>query len=75
MGEMADYFLEREMFSVLDGDFNPDDCRQPVTCNRCGAKAVYWEQENGHWRLFQEGTGAPHLCPTTAAGFDEVPDA
>ena len=43
--------------------------------NRCGAKAVYWEQENGHWRLFQEGTGAPHLCPTTADGFDEVPDA
>lgn len=78
MGEMADYYIALG----LDAGRNPygrrshSYARPPApACKRCGAKAVYWVQENGHWRLYQKGTGAPHLCPTTADGFDEVPDA
>lgn len=86
MGDMADYYIELglnagEGFAPKHrerrGYYGPRYSHRSVadpTCDHCGAKGLRWVGVAGeNWRLY-EGQ-KPHVCPTSADGFGEVPDA
>ena len=45
-------------------DLPPQYCHSPKRCNRCGAAPLYWEQEQGKWRLhaYEGGQYVLHKC-------------
>lgn len=84
VGEMADYFIAQaldagEGFASGRRSFQHTGRSRvygpPVACVHCGASAVYWQQTRFGYRLHQTSNLRPHVCPTTAEGFEDVPDA
>jgi hypothetical protein len=73
MGEFADEAIER---LLSDTDYWEDGPRN-ITCKRCGADELYWEEARGErnekrWVLM-EHNGEIHVCPDapSAASADE----
>lgn len=60
MGEMADYFIEQQMFPedahwYVDDWMDPEDGYrgpQTKTCRCCGKSGLQWGTIDGKWRLF-----------------------
>jgi hypothetical protein len=74
MGELADEAIDR-LFDDYDGGYDEQD----ITCKRCGADELYWEEARGEhnekrWVLM-EYNGSVHVCPNapSAADADEFP--
>ncbi len=73
MGDMADYYVELglnngEGFAPRYSSYLP----KPPKCKHCGATGLNWKQVKGSlWRL-HEGS-KPHVCKTTADGFEDEP--
>ena len=84
MGDMADYYIglglangegfaprHRERRGWYGPRYSADLPRERATCRLCGATGLNWQMvEGGKWRLY-EGR-EPHVCPTTADGFEEI---
>ena len=83
MGDMVDYYVQLGLVSgegfapryrEKRGHYGPrysHDLPKPPKCKHCSATGLNWQQvEGSKWRL-HEGS-KPHVCRTSADGFDEV---
>ena len=43
-----------------------------LSCNRCGESDVFWMRVKGRHMLYGKETIEPHVCPTSADGFEEA---
>ena len=67
---------ERQEPQDLTGS-KPSDAYHPVyghtvSCNRCGAKGLFWKKVRGRHLVFDKSTNEQHVCQPSADGFDEV---
>jgi hypothetical protein len=48
----------------------------PLKCHGCGAVGLYWQRDQGSWRIHDRATLALHVCPgkLSAATFAKVPE-
>ena len=84
MGDMSDYYMDcalnagenpfprfREQRTYYGPRYSRDLPTSPK-CKHCGATGLNWQQVKGSkWRL-HEGS-KPHVCKTTADGFEDEP--
>ena len=70
MGDIADEHIN---WMIERGPRLPRrDLPKPPKCKHCGATGLNWQQVKGSlWRL-HEGS-KPHVCKTTADGFEDEP--
>jgi len=60
MGDMADYYLDRD--SIEDADaWENFQGERPRVCEYCGAGPLWWRMTSGGWRLFTRD-GHMHTC-------------
>lgn len=45
----------------------------PLTCRVCGSGNLYWQMAGGTHRMYDRSTLEPHVCATSADGFEEEP--
>lgn len=64
MGDMADLYNE------YPDEFDDED--QPVTCQRCGTRNLWWHHTGACWHLINN-SGNFHVCKN-AAKPNEFPD-
>lgn len=53
-----------------DLDDYPSVAREPPRCNRCYERG-HWLRRDGRWVLYENGK--PHVCKTSATGFEDEP--
>lgn len=84
MGDMADYYVElglnngegfapryREKRDYYGPRYS-SDLPKPPKCKHCGATGLNWQQVKGSKWCLHEGA-KPHVCKTTADGFEDEP--
>ena len=89
MGDMADYFIALAL-DAGEGftsrrrarAYHPRAReRNAAKCNICGSTDVHWRLFEGDYKLADNQRQHPgnryvqHHCPTSAAGFEDEPDA